>query len=346
MTPPDLRQRLVEAAHEPGRRDELGRAATAWFGGEPTVEGWADFVDFFALEWVDRRGWTLLEQVADGPLTPLGWRWLTGVRSGVFVVDETDGPVAWCRDAASEDSLCIVVGEALAPRSVLRGRLLPDDQGRYHVSGDPDVFDPMGVVARLGLVREWLESPRRTLCERLAGLRRGFLRQRLQRQAFVAFFGSDQLLFPDALALEQHLNGFLEHLLFRHQPQALGGRTLAQQHTLDTGEQAVRVQVELGKTLTTAGSVGVVYDADEGIHFLPALDAFVSHLQGQSEHPDVVRSYLEDPGITALPFRRVGATERLAALLGVPDAPLAELLAELKPPAAALAPSVLPHFDG
>jgi hypothetical protein len=346
VTPADLQHALYAAAHAPEQRDELGRAAAAWFDGEPTEDGWADFVDFFALEWVDTAGGTLLEQVVGEPLTALAWRWLTGVRSGVFVVDESDGAIAFCRDAASEEELCLVVGESLAPRSVIQGRLLPDDKGRFHVSGDPDVYEPLRVIARLGLVRAWLESPRRALCEQLAKLRAGFLRQRLQRQAFVAFFGSDQLLFPSALELEQHLNGFLDHLLFRYQPPALKGQTLAQVHTQRTGEDAVQVKVELGESLSGPGAVGVIYDAQEGIHFLPAFDAFVAHMQGRAEHPDVVRSYLEDPGVTALPFRRVGGTHRLAALLGSSETELETLLAPFKGLAGPAAPSVLPHFDG
>ena len=346
MTPKALKRALYAAAHAPEQREELSKAVLAWFEGEPQEEGWPDFIDFFALEWVGQQGQTLLETVVGDPLTIQARQWLTGVRNGVFVVDAMAGDVAFCRDAATEEDLAVVVGEALAPGSVLRGRLLPEGQGRFQVSGDPDVYGPLPIIERMRLVQNWLNSPRRALCEWLAGLRAGFLRQREQRQAFLAFFGGDQLLFPNTLEMEQHLNGFLEHLLHRYLPPGLGGRTFAEDHQLTTGEPAVQVKVELSPSLLQAGAVGVLYDATEGIHFLPAFDAFVDHLQGRAEHPEVVRRYLQDPGISALPFLRVGGADRLAELLGVPMAPMAELLAPHKAMEPRPAPSVLPHFDG
>jgi hypothetical protein len=345
MKPDALKQALYKAAHQPEQQAELAQAAGAWFSGAPEEDGWADFVDFFVLEWVDRDGFSLLERIVGDPLTDLGRSWLTGVRSGVFVVDEIDGPLAFCRDVCTDEDLCLVLGDALAPRSVIQGRLLPDGKGRYNLSGDPDIYDPMRVIARLSLARQWKEGTRYQLISQQSALRIGFLRQREQRRAFLGFFGSDQLLFPNGLELEQHMNNFMAHLLFRHCPPGLGGRTFADQHQEATGESPHQVKVELSEGLAAAGAVGVIYDPQEGIHFLPAFDAFVAHLQGHEDHESIVRSYLQDPGITALPFLRVGGAERLAALLNVPVAPMAELLAPFKSRPERRSPSVLPHFD-
>ena len=344
MTPP--LQQLYAAAHAPERRAELELAAGAWFQGEARPEVWADFIDFFVLEWVGRDGRTLLEETLGQPLTAACRRWLTGLRSGLFVVDRCEGELTWCRDAATEEVLAVAVGEVLAPKTLIRGRLLPDEAGHYQLTGDPDIYDALGVIDRLELVRAWEQSPRRRLSLEQAALRTGFVRQRDQRDAFVAFFGADELLFATGRELEEHLNGFLDHLLFRYRPAGLLGRTFASHHELTTSVSALHVGVELGPSLREGGEVGVIFDDLEGVHLLPDLGAFAAHLQGREHHPEVVRGYLEDPGVTALPFRRVGHGEKLAELLGVPEAPLDDLLAPFKDVASRRPPSPLPGFDG
>ncbi len=354
LDPRALKAALYRAAHEPAFERELKLASAAWFQGvdpdDPQAgpscpEAWLEFLDFFALEWVDAGGYTLLERTWRGPLPHLLLRWLLDVRSGVFVVDEWSDGFADARDAMTEEALVIRVGEPLPPRSVITGRLLPDGQGGWVPSGSPDVYDPMRVIQRMDLARGWQEHPRWALVSRLRSLRRAFVVQREQQAAFARWFGADEVLFDGPRAMREGLNAFFHHLLYEDRPPSLGGQSRAERFGAG-GEAPFALQVELGPSLDDGGRPGIIFDAAEGVHMLPSLGEFYAHLRGEAAHPEVVRLYLEEPGISALPFRRAGATAALAALLGRPDGPLEALLAPHKPLDARAAPSLLAELEG
>ncbi|MCB9759009.1 MAG: hypothetical protein H6739_04150 [Alphaproteobacteria bacterium] len=340
----DVKQRLYQAATRPEHRAELTLAASQWFEGEPDPSEWLDFLDFFALEWVDAQGFTLLERELGDPLDPALLRWLLEVRSGVFVIDGEDGGVTRARDAATEQPLALLLPEPQPRRSVLVGRLLPAEDGRWRPSGQPDLYDPMSMLSRLGVLQAWQEGHRRALVERLAELRAAFIRQREQQRAFVVYFGTDMLLFDDGEALAEAFRPFMVHLLFEHRPPSQGGRTLAELRAEVEGLEVPSIDVRLGETLEGGHSVGVIFDRLEGLHFLPGLLEFMSYMKGESNDADIIGLYANDPGVTALPFRRAGQAQRLAAALGVPVAPLDELIQRIKPPRR-LSPSLMPGFE-
>ena len=284
-----LKPSLYRAALAPERQDELARAATAWFGGErPDSEhAWTDFLDFVALEWVDARGWTLPEALLGRPLDPPVLRALEDVRSGVFVVDGSEGDLVEVRDVRTEEELYLRV-QALPRRSVLRSRLLPEPDGTWRPSGAPDVYEPCGVVARLQLAEAWDRSSMAEASRRCGELRRAFLEQRRQRDAFVAWFGSDTLVVDDGPALLDALNPFLASLPAADEA---GAYTL---------------QLELGETLENARGIGMVFDEEEGVQIWPGFAALRDHLHGTAEHAHVLTTFLADEAVTALPFRRLG----------------------------------------
>ena len=331
----------------------LAHAAHALLGGPPTEEQLPEVLDLAALGWVDREGWTLVERcVADGALPPEAARWAHEARAGLWVVDGWDDDDVRLRNLATDEP-CRVhapgMAADLAPKSVLRGWLLP--VGAHLVlSGTPDTWGPLGVIARMDLLAQWRATPEPALLERLAALRGAFRRQREEREAFIAHVGSDLVTFPDPATMERAfaelVNAVLNHARFP----SLGGRTRAEAWRAAKGEDPKVIQVRLGGDLAGPGRHGIVYDSVEGVHVLPHLADVLDHLAGRGEHPDTVRAYLADPGVTALPFRRAvaadpRATARLAALLGVDDAPLDTLLAPYKDAHAPVAPSVLPDFD-
>lgn len=355
MTPTDaerLKASLYARALEPEHRAELQSAAHAWFGARATAEereeGWLDFLDFFALEWVDAEGLTLLERCT--PPSAATRRWLTGARTGVFVVDGQDPPLTWIRDVLTEEDLALSTDEELPPRTVIQGRLLPDEKGAWTLSGDPDLYAPAPVLARLQLANAWAESPRKQLVDRLSALRQGYVLLREQRAAWVEWFGADVRVFPDAASLERDLDAFLRHFLTARRLDSLDGLTAAEHHRVSGRGEPADVRLELGPSLAGATGIGAIYDAREGLHLLPGFAAFRAHLRGELEAADVVRDYVEDPGVTRLPFDRVladgGSTARLAAAMGVPDGPLEALLAPHKDLTRRPSPSVLPGFDG
>lgn len=342
-----IKQTLYERAVRD--EEELLAAAHALSHDELTPDLYGDFLDFFAIEWVDPKGFTLCERAVAAGLVPAEVAaWPREVRTALWVVDGWEGELVLLRDVATEAEAAVHAPgqqDELPRRSVLRARLLPWE-GRLVFSGEPDVYEPMGVIARMDLRRAWEESGEPDLLARLAALRAAFARQREERALFVEFFGQDQVVFDDPDAMAAALAPFVSWLFHEARPPSLGGRTRAQAHRAERGEEPHIVQFALGPSLTGPGRHGVIYDEVEGVHFLPRLGELWSHLRGEASHPEVLRLYLDEPGITALPFRRAGATAALAAFLGRPDAPLDELLAPHKPLGRRVTPSVLPGYEG
>jgi hypothetical protein len=333
--------------------EELALAAHALLGEPPTPEQLPDLVDFYALEWVDAAGWTTVERlVAAGKLPESALAWSHEVRTGLWVVDSWQGDQVCLRDLATDEEIAVFApgqeGE-LPRRSVLRARTigLPVEgaQARRTFVGSPDVWDPMSVLARMDLLARWNETPEPATLARLRALRAAFRRQREEREVFVRHFGEDLVVFDSPADMERRFADFMNELLNAARLPSLGGRTRAEAHRTTKGEDPVIARFELGGDLAAPGRHGIIYDAVEGVHFLPDLGAVLAHLRGTAEAPDPVRRYLADPGVTRLPFQRAGATAALAALLGVPDAPLDTLLAQPKPSGRRIAPSVLPSFD-
>lgn len=335
------------------RPDELALAAhRLGIDAANSEERWSELLDFFVTEWVDREGWTEAERaMREGAAPGIVARWPGEVVTALWVVDGWEGPLVLLRDIATDAEIAVLAPDAvttLTRRTVLRARVLP--WGDHAVfSGEPDVYDEMGVIARLDLLRQWREGPEPELHASLTQLRAAFRRQREEREAFVAHFGADLVVFNSATAMEAALPHFAHFLLNEHRPASLGGRTRAEtarlRRTTGNASEPTALSLRLGETLRGPGRPGAIFDEVEGIHFLPALGEFLDHLSGRADHSDVVRAYLDDPGVTALPFLRSGSTAHLATLLGVTDAPISELLAPHKNVDGRAIPSVLPGLD-
>jgi len=344
-------QLYTRAARRP---DELAVAAHALFGGPPDSEAHpdfpdTDFLDFFAIEWVDGAGLTEVDHaVRAGDLPEAALRWPREVRGGIWVVDGWEGDLVLLRDIRTEAEIAVTAPGAqgdLPRRALVRARIVPvGDTLRF--SGAPDVWEPMGVIARMDFLREWMATPEPALLDHLAALRAGFLRQREERAAWIAHFGTDELVFDDPRDMERRLAVFMSYLNNEHPFPSLSGRTRAEAFRVEKGSEPTLVQLTLGATLTGPGRPGAIYDEVEGIHFLPALGEARAHLRGESPHPGVIMMYLDDPGITRLPFRRVGRADALARLLGRPEnTPLDVLLDPFKPAGTRAMPSVLPSLE-
>lgn len=261
------------------------------------------------VEWVDAEGWTVCERAAAAGEVPAEVaRWSREGSTALWVVDGWDDGRVLLRDLATEAEVAVDAAglEAELPRrTVLRARVVPWGD-RWSFTGEPGVYGVMGVVARLDLLAQWRAGPEPALLDELRELRAGFLRQREERAAFVEHFGSDEVVFPDADALETALVRFVDFLLHRHAVPSLGGRTRAEAWRTEKGSEPAIVQWRLGDSLRGPGRPGAIYDVVEGIHFLPAYGEFRDHVAGVAEHPELYAAYLDDPGITDLPFRRAG----------------------------------------
>jgi hypothetical protein len=334
---------LFVEALGPAHREELETALGAWT--EPTEEDFVEFLDFFALSWVDAEGFTLAEREQEGSPEPWLRRLLMQQRHGLYVVDAMEGGRASVRDVLSEESLVLEVDTPLAPRTVLRGRLLPLEDGSFRPTGAPDLFEDMRVIARMDLAREWEYGEQKALLDRMAALREAFVFQREQRIAFLACFETDEFLADTPQMLEEALGAFLSFLLERFQPRGLAGQTYRQHFADLHGREPPEVRLELDENLRRSGRVGVIFDSQEGLHLLPSYGDFRDHLRGEGDHPEVLKAYLEDPGITALPFQRVGRSEVLAAHLDRSGESLEAMLSTCKPRPSRMSPSLFPGFE-
>jgi hypothetical protein len=348
----DIRRALYARAS--AQHDELALAAHALLGAPPTAEQTSELLDFFCLEWVDAEGWTVTQRAAaEGAVPAEVDRWALDAHRALFVVDGWSSGNVQLRDIATEDAFAVHApwAEADLPRrSVLRATIVPFD-GTLRFFGEPDVWDPMGVIARMELLAEWQRGPEPDLLARLRALRAAFVRQREERDVWVSHFGADLVVFEGADDMERRLARFISVLFNEARFPSLGGRTRHEVERAHKGDEPKVVQFALGPTLRGSGRHGAIYDAVEGIHFLPALGEFLDHLGGRGDHADVVRTYLDDPGITFLPFRRAaeaydGASARVAALLaGAGPARMEDLIVGIKGNARRAEPSVLPGFD-
>jgi hypothetical protein len=335
-----LKRQLVARALGPECKEELEAALAIWGGGESELP---EVLDILAGSWVHADGFTLLERELGGIQSPRHRRWHLGQRAGVFVVDrvEESGETE-ARDVVTEEPVRLTLEENLPTGSVIRGRFMALSGGSWIPLGHPDVFESCRVIQRMDLAREWLEGPRARLLEHHAKLRRAFLAQREQQPAFVQHFGASLVVFDDTAALQTALEGFLGWLHHSYQPPSLGGLTWGEDYENRLGSPALQVQVELAPNLANCSSVGVVFDALEGIHFLPDFQQFERAVENAGEPQDRLNAYLSDPGITALPFRLLDSTAGLQRALDLPGESLEALLQGAKPPAARLSPSLLP----
>ncbi len=340
----ELKRRLY--ARAVAHTEEVAHAANALLEGPPGPEQYPDFIDFFAIEWVDAEGLTEVDRaVADGELPEVCLSWPREVRTALWVVDGWEGDQVLLRDARTEAEIAVTAPgrqEDLPRRSVVRARVIPWE-GSLQFSGEPDVWEPMGVLARMELVQAWESGPEPDLVARLAALRAAFVRQREEREAWIAWFGADEVVFDDAAHLERALAPFVSHLNNTWRFPSLGGRTRSEAFREAKGAEPVVVQFALGATLTAPGRHGVIFDAVEGVHFLPAWGEVRAHLRGEGHAPELLAAYLSDPGITRLPFRRAGGSV-LAMLAGQPGAALEEALDVWKPRIRPT-PSVLPGLE-
>jgi hypothetical protein len=129
----------------------------------------------------------------------------------------------------------------------------------------------------------------------------GWERMRQDREAFVAYFGSDQVVLP-ANELQERLTAF-----HRHRWETT--REEAGKH--DPRESFPRqLSFHLPEDLAEADTVGIVYDTVEGMNLyrdFDLLDALFTDpaLTASRRHAELLRSYVRDNSISPLPFQRM-----------------------------------------
>lgn len=304
-------------AHDP---QELALAAHMLHGKPPA--DWEEFLNFFVLEWVDARGYTAIEAAVEaGVCDASALRLSSELRTALWVVDGWEDQSVLLRDLATESEVAVHAPgrqSDLPKRTVLRARVVPEiaRPDQYIFSGSPDLYDGLGVIARMDLLRAWQETPEPDLHARLAALREAFLQQREEQAAFLTFFGADQQIFSSADHLNRDLARFISFLGNEWVFPSLG-TTRATAHRATKGDEPKVVQVQIGDSLKGPGRPGIVYDRVHGVHFLPALGDLLDHFSGAGVYPEVLQLYLDEPDLSPLAFR--AAPPELRALKTAPS---------------------------
>lgn len=132
--------------------------------------------------------------------------------------------------------------------------------------------------------------------------RQGWEHMRKDREEFLAFFGSDELVFPTAEA-EGRLNAYYQ--MRRDALLAARGR---HRQVSESGETTF----VMPPGFFEFASVGIIYDESDGFVVVPEYgmlrELFAKPaLSADREHANVLRAYLREETIPPLPLRRIAA---------------------------------------
>jgi hypothetical protein len=133
----------------------------------------------------------------------------------------------------------------------------------------------------------------------------GWKQMRLDRAAFMEFFGSDEVVLPPAEAAER-LNAYYRH----RQEAALAARPGRRRPPNVPGRDIPAF--DLPAELADAGTIGIIYDETDGLNFYNEYgmlrDLFADPvLAADKRHSQVLRGYLGADSIGPLPLRRLAA---------------------------------------
>jgi hypothetical protein len=191
-----------------------------------------------------------------------------------------------------------------APESFITGTLLPlaDDDEAWLASG-AETFHPRDdarSVARFAI--EMATREPELVFRNPEKVSQGWEHMRRDREEFLAFFGSDELVLPTVEA-EGRLNAYYRRR--RDAALAAHGRHRA---VSETGETTF----VMPEGFFEFDTIGIIYDEVEGFVVLPeygmlrSLFAFPA-LAADPEHANVLRAYLREDKIPPLPLRRMAA---------------------------------------
>jgi hypothetical protein len=307
----DLKRELVAFARLP-RFAKAFRRVLADVGDKPTDETrFVTIVDSFIMQHRLPDGRTVLDHFIDAR-TDLaeadreflrGWR---NVVEGLFEVQRQDGDALILHNAIDEltyrthSNLGSAAFARMSPGSFLVGRLVP--------VGDEWLFTGHQMVlpasARRGLARaaaDFALANPRLIFRNPEKLKLGWELQRDDRALFVEFFGSDVVTVAGAQFAER----MREFWDFRN--------SKAAERTGRHG-QAWPIPQAMSPDSAEARTVGMIYDETEGLTLLNEFGVFSEAFDEpdrvrRQPHRGVVRGYLNDDGVSPLPFRRLAARD-------------------------------------
>jgi hypothetical protein len=312
----ELKGQLVDYAQGPRFDRQLTAALLEAAGPHRTLdEAMAiSVIDHFALQRRLSDGRTVVERFAaarpDLPAAEremlLGWR---DVVEGVFEIQGRDGDALVLLNLVDDldyrtySNVGRKAFRGMSKGGFIIGRLVPitPHPGAWLVSGGLSYFRKSDGPQIAQIALELATEHPALVFRNPDKIEQGWEQMRRDREAFIAYFGSDHLVLNPADAQDQ-LNAF-----HRHRWQT----TRAELGEHDPAEPVPQqILFQFGEDFTDAETVGIVYDETEGMNFyrdyglLEALFADPT-LTSSRRHADLLRSYLRDESISPLPFQRL-----------------------------------------
>lgn len=195
----------------------------------------------------------------------------------------------------------------LAPGDFVQVKLIPFGDDEWMISGLVGGIPRSEArrVAKLA-VEVAAEAPSRAFANPEL-LKRSWEAMRADRNEFIDFFGSDEVVFETG-EVAARINAYRLH----------AKKKVKQQASQDLGDVSCRVptdyfaKFELPSNIQWADTIGVIYDETNGIEYLVDYEkvraAFADpSLAGNTEHAELLRGYLKDDNVTPLPLYRLVA---------------------------------------
>lgn len=318
----ELKAELIEFSSKPRYEQAFREVASAHLGHDCVIrEGQLiDILDRFVLQHRLRSGQTIVEQfvAARSDLSALerdmllGWR---DVVEGIFEVVRRDGDFLIVTNLVDELTYRVrsnmggEVFRVLRPHSYMIARFVPMGN-EWLVSG---VVHP--IVGRRRKVAYAIAAELAMTCPEMlfrnpSLLERGWELQRVDRDRFVRFFGTDMVLIPGT-ELAQRMRQYAD---FSRR------EVLAQVTTQKSDKYANRplVEFDFPPDLVKSGTVAMIYDETDGLAFFGGFGEFERAFTepavlDQPDYRQRVLDYLDDDSVSPLPFRRMADRDPLRA---------------------------------
>lgn len=239
----------------------------------------------------------------------LGWR---DVVEGTFEVERRDGDAVVATNLVDDltyrprSNVGPAIFERTPPGSFIMSRAVPLGD-EWMLSGSTSLYpaDARDEVYR-ATAQASLHAPRQVFRnpEKLA---QGWERQGREREQFMDFFGSDLVVLPGQ-QVEDRLRAFRRYQTHAHRDAE--GKTDADRTRERYGTEPAEIDFSLPPALLRADTVGMVYDAVDGLNFWPDYglleEAFANpDLVAGGPHRRIAVNYLDEPSLSPLALRRL-----------------------------------------
>lgn len=194
----------------------------------------------------------------------------------------------------------------LAPGDFMQVKLIPFGDDEWMISGLVGGVpqSQMRNVAKMAVALA-ADAPSRAFSNPEL-LKRSWEAMRADRNEFIDYFGSDEVVFETA-EVAGRINAYRLHAMKKVKTQASQGLDVSGRVPTD-----YFARFELPSNVQWADTIGVIYDEADGMEYLVDYEKVRAvfadpSLAGSEEHAELLRGYLEDDNVSPLPFRRLAA---------------------------------------